>query len=478
MTQLLRCSAALAIIAGAVMSQTTSHNVALLSTFAPIDTFSDIWGYAEPGTGREMALLTSRQGTYFVETTDPVHPVQRGYISAAASGWSPSTWRDARTFGHYAYIVTEGGGGMQIVDLAVFNSPQLVRTFRPAGINWSNTHNVSVDLKTGQLWALGTSGGAHVFDLNTNPTNPSYIGSYTAEYVHDLQSQDGVAYVSEINRGFLRLLDVRALPAMPQIGAVGLTAQHQAWPSWDDTFVASAQEAIGGVVTIFRTSTPGQLPQLSQYVFPANPLSSSVHNVFLRDRVLHCAWYNSGYAAADLSDPANPVTIGWYDASNGLSAFSGVWGCYPFQPSGNVYISDIQLGMAVLRPRSTPSHYGAATPGNHASELHTFGSGWLGNPTFGLELRDAAPSSAVFFFVGTAPLSLSAFGHTLLVDTTVGGIAQSSANAKGYARTFIPLPNDPVLDGVSIHAQCIVQDAGGPLGVASTDGLRFELFVR
>ncbi|MCC6783638.1 MAG: choice-of-anchor B family protein [Planctomycetes bacterium] len=469
------------LLACAVSSaQTTSRNVTLLANFFPNDRFSDIWGYVDHATGREYALLLSRQGTYVVETTNPTSPVQRGYIAGSLSGWSPSAWRDARTYGQYAYVVTEGGGGMQVINLANPNSPAFVRTHRPAGVNWGNTHNISIDLATGKLYVVGTSGGMHIFDVAANPTNPPYVGSYTAEYVHDVQVREGVAFLSEINRGFLRLLDVRNLPAMPQLGVIGYGAAHQAWPSPDGDYVAGASEAVGGYVGIFDVTNYASIRQVARYNFPTNPYETSVHNVFNRDHIVHCAWYLSGYVACDTSDPLNPVTVGHYDTFAGTGVFSGAWGCYPFQPSGNVYLSDIMSGLYVFRLRGTPEHYGnavAAAPGT-APEIATCGASWLGSSSFALEARKAAPGSPVFFFVGMNAANLAFGGHTLLVDTTIGGIDQATANARGIARTRIPLPNDPALDGLQLHAQALVPMAGAPLGIAMSDGLRAELFVR
>ena len=461
-------------------AQVQSRNVTLLANFLPNDRFANIWGYVDPATGRELALLLGRQATYVVETTNPQNPVLRGTFPASLSGWSPSTWREGRTYGRYAYIVTEGGGGAQILDLGNPSSPTYVRTFRPAGISWGNTHTVSVDLQARKLYALGTSGGTHIFDLSVNPTNPTFVASYTAEYVHDAQAQDGTLYLSEINRGVLRLLDVRNLPAMPQVGLVGFPAAHEAWPSPDNDFVAAAMEAVGGYVGFFDLTRLPQMPVLSTYSFPANPYETSVHNVYLRDHVLHCAWYTAGYVACDASDPRAPVTVGWYDTYPGVGVFSGMWGVYPFQPSGNVYASDMVTGLYVFRFRGTPTHYGSGvgTPAGTVPKVATFGATWLGSPSFSLEARDVPAGSPVWFFVGMNAANLSFGGHTLLVDTTIGGFAQATANARGIARTRLPLPADPALDGLFLHAQVLIPAAGAPLGVAMSDGLRAELFVR
>lgn len=458
-----------------------SRNVTLLSNFSPSDAFNDVWGYVDAATGREFALLGSRQGTYFVETTDPARPVQKGWFPASLSGWSPSTWRDIRTYGSYAYVVTESGGGMQILDLSNPDSPSFVTTFRPAGVSWGNTHNVSIDLESGVLYAVGTQRGTHLFDLTSSPTNPSYITSYTSEYVHDLQVQNGMAYSSEINRGILRLLDVSSLPTITTVGICGVTAAHQAWPSEDGTILAGASEAVGGFVTVFDLSNQLRPPVLSTYQAAANPYATSVHNVFMKQRIMHCAWYMEGYVGVDLSDPRNPVEVSRYDTlPGGVGVFEGAWGCYPFQPSGNVYISDRSTGLYVLRPRSAVERYGVATPGTSgaAPVLHPFGAPWLGTRSFQLEVRGAQPGARVFFLVGAGSLDLQIAGHNLVVDIAIGGVAESVADARGVARTALPLPNDPGLDGAPIYVQALCADATAPIGYASSAGMVFRPFPR
>lgn len=318
-----------------------------------------------------------------METTNPTSPVQRGYIAGSLSGWSPSAWRDARTYGQYTYVVTEGGGGMQVINLANPNSPVFVRTHRPGGVNWGNTHNISIDLATGKLYVVGTAGGMHIFDVAANPTNPPYVGSYTAEYVHDVQVREGVAFLSEINRGFLRLLDVRNLPAMPHLGVIGYGAAHQAWPSPDGDYVAGASEAVGGYVGIFDVTNYASIRQVARFNFPSNPYRpacTTCSTAITSSLRLVPGWLRRVRHGRSRSTRSRWATT---DTFAGTGVFSGAWGCYPFQPSGNVYLSDIMSGLYVFRLRGAPVHYGSAVaaPSGTAPEIATCGSKWLGSPS-------------------------------------------------------------------------------------------------
>ncbi|MEC9372365.1 MAG: hypothetical protein VYC34_00910, partial [Planctomycetota bacterium] len=63
--------------------------------------------------------------------------------------------------------------------------------------------------------------------------------------------------------------------------------------------------------------------------------------------------YRSGLRIFDARDPfATPVEVGYFDTFLGsdITEFDGAWSNYPYFPSGNVIVSDIQGGLFVLDP--------------------------------------------------------------------------------------------------------------------------------
>jgi hypothetical protein len=54
----------------------------------------------------------------------------------------------------------------------------------------------------------------------------------------------------------------------------------------------------------------------------------------------------------DISTPATPQELGFFDTFPAPSAntanFNGAWGVYPFLPSGNIIVSDIEFGLFVI----------------------------------------------------------------------------------------------------------------------------------
>lgn len=343
--------AALAALAPCVRSQ--GSNVTLLDTLDPRNTYNDVWGYVAPN-GNEYAILCSTDGTTIVNCVDPRNIYQTGFISGANS-----TWRDARTYGTYAYVVTEGAGGVQVIDLSNPESPSLAGTFGTT--RFGNAHNVCIDLGTGMLYAVGTNNGNVAFDLTTSPTNPAYVGSFGAGnsgYNHDLCVENGYFYGSMIYNGYLRIADTSTFPPTTLSNtSTPNTFTHNAWPNAAGTVVCTTDERSGGVVAFYDITNKSSPQFLSQYT----PNTAAIpHNAFIVGDVMHVSFYTEGYRAVDISDPTNPTEIGYYDTwPGGSGGFNGAWGVYPFQPSGNIYISDISTGLYVvtlnqLSVQSTP----------------------------------------------------------------------------------------------------------------------------
>ena len=106
------------------------ENIDLMS-FIPLEDVgsptgtNDIWGWVDPDSGREFAILCLRSGTAFVEVTDPVNPVYLGTLPSFIEG--NNTWRDAKVFNNYVFVVSEfTGHGMQIMDLTKLVDPLLI----------------------------------------------------------------------------------------------------------------------------------------------------------------------------------------------------------------------------------------------------------------------------------------------------------------------------------------------------------------
>ena len=86
----------------------SSLNMNLLGTYEWLTTEgSDIWGWVDPLTEAEYALVGLNDGFSCVDVSNPANPVEKFYISDINS-----SWRDVKTWGNYAYITTEANAGL------------------------------------------------------------------------------------------------------------------------------------------------------------------------------------------------------------------------------------------------------------------------------------------------------------------------------------------------------------------------------
>ncbi len=320
----------------------------VLSNFdpRPAENSSDIWGYEAGGTF--LAILGNTNGTSFIDVTDPAHPVEVAFVPGPSS-----SWRDMKTYRHYAYIVTEGTGtgqGMQIVDLADPLNPVLVNTYNAT---FTTAHNIYIDTAQGRAWILGSDTGMRILDLSRDPVNPVEIGSWTDRYVHDAYAAGPYVYLAEINDGLQEIADATD-PSALQVLSSWLTPQratHNCWANPDHTRLATTDEATSGHVAVYdvtEKTNPGVL--LGEY--QPHP-TASVHNVMFDDadeERIAMSYYAQGGKLVDIHRPSVPVELASYDTyPPGETGFNGAWGVYAFDSRGYIYISDISTGLWVLR---------------------------------------------------------------------------------------------------------------------------------
>lgn len=341
----------------------------------PLNTFglgsasgNDCWGYVSP-SGREYAIMGLQNGFGFVEITDPVNPV----IVASIPG-PDSLWHDVKVIGHYAYGVSEGGAGIQVMNMANIDAGvvTLVRNSQQGG--HSTTHNIVSNEETGTLWLVGANignGGLVHLDL-TDPTRPMPSGGWTQMYVHDAQvvtMQAGpwagreIAFCSSgFSGGFsstgLRIVDVTN-PASPVVLSTlfypNSAYSHQCWLSEDQQYLYLNDELDEDSGFVPTTTT--RIINVSSLTSPsfAGTFTSGRpaidHNLYTHQGHIFEANYRSGLRVFNAANPLAPVEVAYFDTfpgSDGLG-FNGAWSVYPYFPSGNVIVSDIERGLFVLR---------------------------------------------------------------------------------------------------------------------------------
>ncbi|MBT3872606.1 MAG: choice-of-anchor B family protein, partial [Flavobacteriaceae bacterium] len=130
---------------------------------------NDSWGWTDPNTGTEYALVGLNNGTAFIDLSDPINPV---YLGKLPTHTSPSIWRDIKVYQNHAFVVSEAGGhGMQVFDLTRLRDvPNPPETFTEDAhySGFGGSHNIVINEETGFAFSVGDDtfgGGAHFINI-------------------------------------------------------------------------------------------------------------------------------------------------------------------------------------------------------------------------------------------------------------------------------------------------------------------------
>lgn len=371
------------------------QNVDLLS-FMPLNKLAggrgaklnDIWGWTDPDTGTEYALVGRTDGTAFVDISDPYNPLVVGNLWLT-EGANPASWRDVKVYKDHAFIVADGAGqhGMQVFDLTQLRDVEAADM--PVQFESSahydqiaSAHNIVINEDTGFGYAVGSSsggitcgGGLHIINIQ-QPLQPTFAGCFADEatgrastgYTHDAQcvtyqgpdvEHQGKEICFSANETALSIGDVSdkentialSRAAYPNVGY-----SHQGWLTEDHKYFYMNDELdeLQGKVSQTRTLIWDVQdlddPQLVKEFLLDSP--SSDHNLYIQGNLMYQSNYMSGLRILDITDIENPVEVGFFDTTptgeNG-PGFDGSWSNYPYFKSGIIAVSSIGQGLFLVK---------------------------------------------------------------------------------------------------------------------------------
>ncbi len=339
-------------------SNAQNKNIVMRSNI-PYNVLSNIWGYVDT-TGQEYALVGANNGLSVVNVNNPTAPFKRFFIPGPTSNW-----REIRTWGKYAYVTTEAGTGVKIVDMSHFPDTIFSKNYTGDGLVAGQINQIhALHIDNGKLYLYGgdlQDGKAKVFSL-LDPWNPVYLGTVSNNYVHDGFVSNDTLYSCQIYDGTLEIIDARN-PLAPVVINTQLTPKqftHNSWMSTNRKVIYTTDEVEGSWVTSYDISDLSNIKELDRYQSDGS-VGSIGHNTYVLNNqaatghntdFLLTSYYTDGVTIVDASRPDNLVQVGNYDTSPTHSGgtFNGAWGVYGFLPSGNLLISDIENGMFVLTP--------------------------------------------------------------------------------------------------------------------------------
>lgn len=353
---------------------------------------NDIWGYVDLNTNREYAVMGIYNGTVLIDVTDPANPAEVDTITGANS-----TWRDVKVYQYfddasseykvYAYVTTEGQGGLQVIDLS--NAPQSIELVNTISV-FQTAHNVylgnidyangtALDGQDAYLYIAGSNldnGSYRVFDL-TDPVNPTLITTpSSAGYVHDATNliiddartaqcatgHNPCEIFVDFNENTVDIWDTtdKSNPfKVSSTGYAGASYTHSGWYSKDKNYIFIQDELDERNRGVNSTLYVMDIQDLTSPRIVGSYVGSTPaidHNGFTLEDKYYMSNYKRGLTILDVSNPVDPKEIGFFDTYPIPEAndpqFDGAWGAYPYLPSGNILVSDISNGLFVLKDNS------------------------------------------------------------------------------------------------------------------------------
>lgn len=327
------------------------------------NTYNEVWGLAVNGS--EFAVIGTTFGTHIIDVTDPLNPTELFVVEGGTTGGA-IIHRDFHDHKGYLYSIADEGSNtaLQIIDITQL--PDAIEVVYDDSEFFTRSHNIFIDASKDRLYSLISNGDAfgyspmRIFDIE-NPIDPQLLGSYQdldgygISQVHDAFVRNDTAYLNLGPGGFAivdfadvdnpNVISLITPAEYPQSGY-----NHSGWLTEDGNFYYLADETFGSDMKVLDLRN---LPDIEiPTVFNAGSTDVTIpHNQIVKGDKLYVSYYFDGLQVYDISDPINPVREMYYPTSkfpptNGL--YRGAWGVYPFLPSGNILVSDMQEGLFVV----------------------------------------------------------------------------------------------------------------------------------
>src|ERR671915_20562 len=299
-----------------------------LNSFMPLSTIgggqlNDIWGWVDPRTDREYALVGKTSGTAFVDVTNESRP---RYLGDLPSHQPVETifnvWRDIKVYKNHAYVGSEEPPhGLQVFDLTRLRGATAPQTWTEDGY----THDTQC----------------------VNYSGPD-------------QRFAGREICFNSNEDTVTIADVTDKDAPVQLSRTGYDTAaytHQGWLTPDQRYLIvddelDEQEQGGQTKTYVFDVAKLDAPSL---IGVYNGVAESIdHNQYTEGNRSLQANYRSGLRILDTSQVSSGTLseVGFFDVypPDDAAEFNGSWSTFPYYDSNIVVISGIEQGLFVVTP--------------------------------------------------------------------------------------------------------------------------------
>lgn len=347
---------------------------------------NDVWGWTDPETDQDYALVGLSDATVFVDVTDAHNPVYVGRLPKTES--APSAfWRDIKIDENYAYIVADSAPthGVQIFNLErlrEFDREPIIFDVDAHYDQISAAHNIVINEDSAFAYVVGANsggetcgGGLHMINIE-DPNNPSFAGCFAdvstgiqgTGYSHDAQcviyrGPDEQYRGQEIcigsNETAISVADVTDKRNPVALGAAtypNVAYSHQGWFTDDHKYFYMNDEGdeVSGLVDGTRTLI-WDLQELEDPILVGEYISDNPsvdHNLYIKGDLMFQSNYDSGLRILDISDRENIREVAWFDTvpwGEDGGGMVGTWSNYPYFDSGIIVVTSMNEGVFIVK---------------------------------------------------------------------------------------------------------------------------------
>ncbi len=327
----------------------------------------------------DHAYVATSDGVTIIDIQNPTNPIvvssvdteQNAYAIAVSNG--------------YAYVATDAGGGLEIIDISDFANPTSIATCALG-------RAYDVKLSGSYAYVAAYTNGLQIIDISV-PTNPAIIGKYICSYAQGVDVAGNYAYLVGTSYDEIRIFDVSVVTNPVLVADKNLSSSaYDVEVQGDMVCIANYSDGMtlidlnnpSNMVVRSQSDTAGEVLSvcaLDEYAYLASDeMGLEILNIddltapVLVNRItqygdVHCVDLYQGLLSAgigdklyffDISDPVNPVIKGTED----MPGFMGT--IYDIAFDGDyAYLATFMDGLYIVDIGSTDNPYvvGHVDPG-------------------------------------------------------------------------------------------------------------------
>lgn len=306
------------------------------------------------------------KGLDIVDSSNPSAPVRISTILPFAH----ADISDVQVVNGIAYMANEIANGSPTpwVGLFIYDVRNPLAPVELGRLEWGagggyhlgcDAHSVTIEVTptaTNAYLSSGITGDLALFDVS-NPALPVYLSEiYSPVWSYNSQAHDAVVaggrcYTTWLGGGFTvhDVSNPTAPVLLAHVPSAGINSEffyHAALSTNGQSLVVTgAKVSAPHYVKVWNISNLAAITLAGAFGSPSGAIP---HQVTVAGKYAYIAHFGDGLRVLDISNPAAPVSVGWYDPDPSASAAgtAGAWGV--FVAGNNVYLSHMTGGLYIV----------------------------------------------------------------------------------------------------------------------------------